>query len=169
VVTNFDCYNIGGMNIPAGTASIVVADSENMVFDGCDINYTHRGPNLSDGHQYDGDGFDFEGGVAPSGGYQTNITLKNCSILNSDGAGIMVYDNNGSGPSINTIIDHVTVTNFGLTPGEPYSGIHFSAGTTGTLNYLTLNRNILANPFFSGNLNGSQLPIGFTISNYTHN
>jgi hypothetical protein len=134
-VTNFDFTNSGGVANQYGTAAIVCAGSENVVFNGCNITTVHR-----QGSDPDGDGFDFEGGIAPDAGLQRNITLENCTITTVDGAGILMYNNGGHPDSLCTT-NNVTITNFGQNPSSVGGGVYFSTATSATVSNCTFNRN----------------------------
>jgi hypothetical protein len=134
-ITNFDATNTGGVANQYGTAAIVCAYSESLTFNGCNITTAHR-----QGTDPDGDGFDFEGGIAPDGTLQNNIMLENCTITTTDGAGVLMY-NNGGHPDTLCTINNVTITNFAQNPSSVGGGIYFSPATSAVVSNVTFNRN----------------------------
>lgn len=149
-IANINTKYIGGGINSYGTASLVAAYSQYLTFNNCNIIYTYRGP-----QNYDGDGFDFEGGTAPDGTSQHDIILQNSVIDYTDGCGIFVFNNGATGrESKNCTINNVLVSHFGVNFGNTKEGINFATATTGVVENSTFNRNVTSNAFYGGDYSG---------------
>jgi len=158
-ISNITTNLIGGGVYTYGVAALVAGYSQSLVFDSCKMSNTTRGP-----QNYDGDGFDFEGGLAPDGTPEHDITLKNSIIDFTDGCGVFVFNNGTIGrESKNCVINNVTISHFGVNVGNTKGAIYFVSGTTGTVSNCVFNRSVLANPYLEGDYSG------FTLSNNSYN
>ena len=98
---------------PYGCVGILVGWSKDVTVDGCDIAWVYRGD-----QDFDGIGFDFEGG-----GLAENITLKNSTIRYTDGCGIYIFRNPYGGTK-NCIVENCTISYFGQNPGQSQGVFH---------------------------------------------
>ena len=155
-VSNILTKHTGGGLYHPGVASIVVTYCQNMIFDNCTMLYTYAGAP----QPYDGCGFDFEGGTAPDGTYEHDITLKNSVIDYTDGCGIFVFSNNGVGH--NLTINNVVISHFGIGISNHNEGIWCAGGSTGIIENTTFNRSITANPTIGGNSSGFTFGTNYT-------
>ena len=114
-VTNSLVNDAGSAGWKWGTTGGLIARASNVVFDNLNIYNVSKGP-----QQFDGVGFDFEGGT-------DRITYRNAEIYATDGAGMLILDNGGNaGPNTNLWIENVRITHFGRLPGNSREAVFFS-------------------------------------------
>jgi hypothetical protein len=135
-ITSFNSTTSGLVANQYGSAAFVISYSEGITVNNCSMVDNYRGPQA-----YDGEGFDFEGGIAPDGTYEHNITLENSTIQTSDGSAILMFDNGAGHPCTSCTVNNVTITDYGENVGNVGTGIYFASGTTGTISNCTFTRN----------------------------